>query len=194
VNQSSVKLKTKVPTSAFIEDRADLAGREFPPAFLRCIRGRCRCRIRRAAAAIAGDVLQSREIIAENLLIVEIDVEADEIDLARPQIFGGREIGEGEEAIGRFGSCRCDQVIDEIFDRSSRREADDVRRDFVDDADGENRRVIAALRAALRTAAWACSVTFGIADERQVLGPGSRRERFQPISWARSKNHVGGMW
>jgi len=56
---------------------------------------------------------------------------------------------------------------------------------------GKRRRMIAALagRSAhgLRGLG---ALSFGIADKRQVLGPGDRRGKFSgPIPWARSRNH-----
>ena len=71
----------------------------------------------------AGDVLQARQVIAKDFLVVQVHVETDEVDPARLEIFGGGEIGEGDQAIGRFGLGDLRQTIDEFLHFWSAHEA-----------------------------------------------------------------------
>ena len=70
---------------------------------------------------IAGDVLQPGQIIPENILVVQIDVEADEIDAPRVEIFRRRKIGESHQAIRRFRLGDDHQFVDEFLDLRARR-------------------------------------------------------------------------
>ena len=88
------------------------------------------------------DHLQAGQIILEGALLVEINVEANEVDVLRPEELGRGIIAEGAEALG----------IDALWpgERSSSRKfavvagpapADDIGLEFVDHAPGENGRV-----------------------------------------------------
>src|SRR5206468_7816185 len=94
---------------------------------------------------IASEVLKPRQVVSEHLLVMEINIEAGEVDVAGTQIFSRRKIRERYQAERRFGLGDANELIDEIFDTLRADEANDVRRNFVHDADRERRRMIAAL-------------------------------------------------
>ncbi len=85
-----------------------------------------------------GDHLQAGQVILEGPLLVQIDVEADEIDVLRVQKLRRRIIAEGAKAFGidPFGHLR--QFVEKVLHRRRAAPADDVGRQFIDDAVGED--------------------------------------------------------
>ena len=52
---------------------------------------------------VAGDALEAGQVVAEGRLVVQVDVEADEVDRPRPQVLGRGVVGERHQAVGRLG-------------------------------------------------------------------------------------------
>ena len=72
---------------------------------------------------------------------MQVDIEADEIDLCRLKEFGGRKRTKSAKAmrIDRFGLI--DQAVNESLDFGDTTPAHDFGGDFVNDAEGEHGRV-----------------------------------------------------
>jgi hypothetical protein len=128
----------------------------------------------------ARDVLEPRQVAAEDGGFVQVHVEANEVDVAGLEVFGGREVRERDEAIWRLRLGHRHQFVDELLDLLGAAEPHDVRRDFVDDADGEHRRVVAAGAGAVAHRLVRLPRHLRVADEREVLGPGDVQEDLQP--------------
>ncbi len=86
-----------------------------------------------------GNHLQTGEVILEGALLVQIDIEANEIDVLRAQKLRRRIISEGAEALRIHFLGDADQFVQKILNRLRAAPTDDVRRQFVDDTVCEDR-------------------------------------------------------
>ena len=89
----------------------------------------------------AGEHLQASQVALEGFGVMQVNVEADEIDVARSQELRGRIAGEGAQTfrVRCFGFFH--QLVDKRFDFARAAPAHDIRRDFVGDAESEQGRM-----------------------------------------------------
>src|ERR1700693_1812718 len=60
---------------------------------------------------LAGEILQAQKVMFEIALVVEVDVEAEKIDVLRQQIFGRRKSRVGKENTGIFRASDPNKIL-----------------------------------------------------------------------------------
>ena len=86
-----------------------------------------------------GQVLQTQQILFELVLIVQINVEAEKIDILREEIFGRRISRVRKERVGIDRAADADQFLHELRDAAHAEPAHHRARDFVADQVTEDR-------------------------------------------------------
>ena len=138
-------------------------------------------RIRPAAGACLGQHLQSREVILERLLLVQIDIETEEVHALRAQKLGGRIIREGAEALRVRPLGFLNEVINEIGDRLRAAPAHDVGRNLVGDAEREDRWMPRAGEHGPAHRLMSFGSLAGRVQETEMLVPGNVNEHLQLV-------------
>ena len=80
-----------------------------------------------------GQILQTQQILFEVALIVQINVEAEKIDILRQEIFGRRISRVGKENVGIDRAADANQFFHELGDPAHAEPAHHRARDFVAD-------------------------------------------------------------
>jgi hypothetical protein len=125
--------------------------------------------------------LQAAQVVFERLGIVEVNVVAKEIDVLGFEEFGGWVIAEGAKAGGIDRFHGFDQFFKELTDFGGAAPADDVRWDFIDDADGEDGRMARARFGGLAHGGERFFAGFVRIEETEVLVPGNIDEDAQAM-------------
>ena len=125
------------------ESRFHLPGEEFALALLAFADG-IDAEFAQHQRLRVGEHLQSRKIIFEGFAVMQVNVEADKVDVLRAKEFGRRKRGERAEAIRVNGPGVIHQLINEFRHRAHTAPANDFRRNLVHDAVSEDRRVALA--------------------------------------------------
>src|SRR5687767_3495142 len=94
---------------------------------------------------ITRDMLKAIEIAPERFVVVQVDVRAVEVEIAREEKFRRRVVRVGDEAVGRLLFRGLDERLDEPLHATRAVEADDVLWDLVSDADREGAGMTAEL-------------------------------------------------
>src|ERR1051325_3760390 len=85
-----------------------------------------------------GKHLEPGEIIAEGLLVMEVDIEAEEVGAAGAKKFRGWIASESAKALGVGAFGDGDEVVEKVGNGFGSAPANDVGRDFIGDAEGKN--------------------------------------------------------
>ena len=88
--------------------------------------------------------LQARQVVLEGLAVVQVDIEAQEVSRLGLQELRGGEITEGTEQFRIFGFGGSNQIVEECGHGGGAAPPDDVSRNFVGDAQCEDRRMSGA--------------------------------------------------
>ena len=131
--------------------------------------------------ARVGDHLQAGEIIFEGAPLVQVDVEAMEVDVARAQKFRCREIAKGAEAFGVDGFGFRHEFIDEFRHATWSAPAHDIAGDFVHHAKREHGRMPRAQRHGVTHGGAGVGARRRRIQKEEVLSPRNVHEHFQPV-------------
>ncbi len=120
---------------------------------------------------VDGEVVQPRHVFAEGMLVMEIDVEAEEVGEIDRQIFGRREIRVGDEPLGIDVLDEADELLEEGADVVRPVPAHHVGRDLVADQESEDRRMAIHRAHGLDHGALDVALDLGAVEEGDVLRP-----------------------
>ena len=130
----------------------------------------------------AGDVVEAGEILFKLGGIFEEEIEAAEIGAGGMEIFSGRIIGVGGEAVGGNLLHDVDELVDEALDAAAAVVADDVGGDFVGDAEGEGGGMIGDEAGRFGDAAARVGHGGGVIEKTAVFVPGDVDEEVQIVN------------
>ena len=131
--------------------------------------------------ALAGDVLQPREIRAQLGLAVQVDVERADVVRVDVEILGGRKVDVGEQALRRFRLHLVVELAQETFDAPLSVPADHGRRNLVAEREEERRRVRRERAHRRRRVAANPPDQGAIVEEGDVLRPGHAGHHLQAV-------------
>jgi hypothetical protein len=124
--------------------------------------------------------------------LVQVNVETQEIDCPRTQEFGGRIVRESAKTLRVDFFCFPNQFIDKIADRPAAAPANNIRRDLVDDTEGEHGGVMPAVGDRLPDCLPGFLASKTRIQETKVLIPGYVDKHFQPILSGEIEKPPGG--
>ncbi len=119
-----------------------------------------------------GQIQEALEVIVELARVVDVDVEAMEINLSGLEIFSSRVVGESAKKLRIKAFYLMNQLVDEFAQRPGSGPADEVRRKLVGDAQRENRGVARANPGRGMDAPQGILAGFPVFKEIEMLVPG----------------------
>ena len=155
---------------AFLEGDADVHRRDLGLVRL-AFANAVGARFREQQRLLAGDVLQARQVGAQLVLAVQVDVERADVEEREVEKLGRREVDVGEEAVGRCGLAFFVEAAEEALDAPLAVPAHDARRNLVAEREGEDGGMIAELADLRGDLAPDGALQRAVVEKRDVLRP-----------------------